>query len=174
MHAALLSVLAAVATNGPRVHIEVERGPSPVALVAREAQRNESRGLRRVDTRHEAVCESPCDAVVAVDAPAFFIAGADLMPSTNFNLPPQGEVTVRVRGGRRSSFLAGWVLAGLGAPVLIGGTVAMTLADDDQPRLRTGAVVASAGASLVLTGAILVATGRTRIRIERGAPDPRR
>lgn len=166
MHTALLSVLAAAAASGPRVHIEVERGPGPVALVAREAQRSESRGLRRVDSQREAACVSPCDAVVeTADAPAFFIAGPDLMPSTNFNLPPAGDVTVRVRGGRRSSFLAGWVLAGVGAPVLVGGAVAMTLADDNQPRLRTGAVIAGAGASLVLTGAILVATGRTRIRL---------
>lgn len=167
MHGVLLSFLAAAAASGPRVHIEVERGPAPVALVAREAQPAESRGIRRVDTQREAVCVSPCDAELdAPDAPAFFIAGPDLMPSTNFNLPPSGDVTVRVRGGRRSSFLAGWVLAGVGAPVLVGGTVAMTLADDDQPRLRTGAVIAGAGASLVLTGAILIATGRTRIRVE--------
>lgn len=167
MHGALLSVVAAAVASGPRVHIEVERGPSPVVLVAREAQRRELRGLERVDTTLEAACVSPCDSPVdASDAPAYFVAGPDLMPSTNFNLPPSGDVTVRVRGGRRSSFLAGWALAGVGAPALVGGAIAMTLADDDQPRLRTGAVIAGAGASLVLTGAILIATGRTRIRVQ--------
>ncbi len=167
MHAAVLAVIAAASTAGPRVHIEVERGPTPVVLVAREAEKSEVRGLRRVDTRRDGVCTSPCDAVVDVsEAPGFFIAGGPLLPSSTFDLPPSGEVTVRVRGGRRDSFLAGWVLAGVGAPALVGGAVAMTLADDDRDRLRVGAVVAGAGAALVLTGAILVATGRTRVRLK--------
>lgn len=166
MQAALLAVIAAAGSPGPRVHIEVERGPVPVVLVPREAQRAEVRGLRKVDVE-EGVCSSPCDAVLDVaEAPGFFVAGEQMLPSSTFDLPPTGEVTVRVRGGRRGSFLAGWVLAGVGAPALVGGAVAMTLADDDRQRLRVGAAVAGAGVSLVLTGAILVATGRTRVRVE--------
>jgi hypothetical protein len=46
------------------------------------------------------------------------------------------------------------------------GAALMTLADNDRQRLQTGAVVAGAGVSLVLTGAILIATGRTRVRVD--------
>jgi len=164
VHAGLLAVL--VATTGPRVHVEVERGPRPVVLIAREAGRAEVRGLREV-ALEQGVCVAPCDEVIdPSQAPGFFVAGAGMLPSSTFDLPPKGDVTVRVRGGRRGAFLAGWVLAGVGAPALVGGAVAMTLADDDRERLRVGAAVAGAGVSLVLTGAILVATGRTRVRVE--------
>lgn len=167
MAAALLAILVAGSVAGPRVHVEVERGAGSVVLVAREAVRAELRGLRRVDTEREGVCSAPCDLEVdATGAPGFFIAGPRILPSSTFDLPPGGDVTVRVRAGRRRSFLAGWVLAGVGAPALIGGAVTMTLADDDIGRLRVGGAVAGVGVSMVLTGAILVATGRTRVRVE--------
>jgi len=158
----MLAVVAAT-SSGPRVHVEVDRGPKAVVLVPRQSTLREVRGLQRVDP-HEGVCTSPCDAVV--DAGDAFVAGDGVLPSTPFGLPPAGEVTVRVRAGRRGAFLGGWVVLGVGGPSMIGGAVAMTLADDDPGRLRTGAVVAGAGAALVLTGAILIATGRTRVRVE--------
>jgi hypothetical protein len=106
------------AESGPRVHIEVERGPKSVVLVAREAQRAEVRGLRVV--RDSGVCTAPCDAQVATaQTPGFFVAGPGVLPSATFDLPNVPDVTVRVRAGRRPAFLAGWVLAGVGAPVLI-------------------------------------------------------
>ena len=167
MQSAVLAVLAAAASTSPRVHIEVERGPAAVVLVAREAQKAEVRGLRRVPVDHSVACAAPCDAPIDVaSATGFFVAGRDVLPSPTFDLPATGDVTVRVRAGRRSSFLAGWVMAGVGAPALVGGAAAMTLADDDRGRLRVGAAVAGVGAAFVLTGAILVATGRTRVRVE--------
>ena len=159
-----LAVAIAIATTspGPRVHLEVERGPAAVSLIAREAQRNEVRGLRRVRT--EAACVAPCDVVVNADAPGFFVAGDGVLPSSTFHLPPTGDVTIRVRAGRRSAFLTGWTLAGVGAPALITGATMMTLADDDAGRLRVGAAVAGVGVVMVVTGAILIATGRTKLR----------
>lgn len=168
MNAVVLAILAATAA-GPRVHVEVERGPKAVVLIAREAQRNEVRGLRRVDPRGG--CLAPCDADVDGDAPGFFVAGKDVMPSSTFLLPQQGDVTVRVRAGRRSSFLTGWTFAGLGAPALIAGATMMTLADDDTGRLRVGAAVAGVGVVMVVTGAILIATGRTKLRFESAPTD---
>lgn len=165
----LVGLLAAavVTAPGPRVHVEVERGPA-VSLYAREPTRREVRGLRAVSRDDAAaVCTAPCDRAVSVeDAPAFFVASPAALPSKPFLLPPSGDVTVRVRAGRRRGFLAGWVLAGVGAPALVSGAVLMTLADDDRTRLHTGAAVAGVGASMVLTGAILVATGRTRVRVD--------
>ncbi len=163
----LAAAAAMAAERGPRVHIEVERGPRAVVLIAREAQRAELRGLRPV--RDAGVCTAPCDVTIAVaERPGFFVAGSGVLPSTTFDLPATSDVTVRVRAGRRPAFLAGWVLAGLGAPVLLGGAATMTLADDDRDLLRTGAIVAGVGVSTLLTGAILVATGRTRVRVEAG------
>lgn len=160
----LALAVAIAATSGPRVHIEVERGPDAVALIAREAQRNEVRGLRPVHAK--AVCMAPCDAVVDAEAPGFFLAGKGVLPSSTFHLPPTGDVTVRVRAGRRSAFLTGWTLAGVGTPALIAGATMMTLADDDTDRLRVGAAVAGVGVVMVVTGAILIATGRTKLRFE--------
>lgn len=161
----VLGVAAALAgEQGPRVHIEVERGPKGVVLLAREAQRAEVRGLRVV--REGGVCTAPCDVEINVSqSPGFFVAGPGVLPSATFDLPSAPDVTVRVRAGRRPAFLAGWVLAGLGAPVLIGGATTMTLADDNRGLLQTGAVVAGVGVTTLLTGAILVATGRTRVRV---------
>ncbi len=45
----------------------------------------------------------------------------------------------------------------------------MTLADDERDRLRVGAAVAGVGVVMVVTGAILVATGRTKLRFEPAA-----
>lgn len=163
-----LAVAVASSTAGPRVHIEVERGPDAVVLIAREAQRNEVRGLRRVQA--EGVCTAPCDAVVSPEAPGFFVAGKGILPSSTFHLPATGDVTVRVRAGRRSAFLTGWTLAGVGAPALITGATMMTLADDEADRLRVGAAVAGVGVVMVVTGAILIATGRTKLRFESAAP----
>jgi hypothetical protein len=165
----MLSALLAIAVasgGGPRVHVEVERGPKAVVLVARQASARELRGLRRVEDDPATVCRAPCDVEVPADAPGFFVAGPGVLPSPHILLPPEGDVTVRVRAGRRGGFLAGWVLAGVGAPALVTGAALMTLADNDRQRLQTGAVVAGAGVSLVLTGAILIATGRTRVRVD--------
>ncbi|MGH1342904.1 MAG: hypothetical protein ACRBN8_15180 [Nannocystales bacterium] len=167
MNGLALAVAVAAAGSGPRVHIEVERGPGAVVLVAREAQRNEVRGLRRVRARP--VCSAPCDTVMNADAPGYFVAGEDVLPSSTFHLPESGDVTVRVRAGRRSAFLTGWTLAGVGAPALLAGATMMTLADDERDRLRVGAAVAGVGVVMVVTGAILVATGRTKLRFEPAA-----
>jgi len=167
MNGLALAIAVATTGTGPRVHLEVERGPDAVVLVAREAQRNEVRGLRRVQA--QAVCTAPCDAVVDPEAPGFFVAGKDVLPSSTFHLPPTGDVTVRIRAGRRSAFLTGWTLAGIGAPALITGATMMTLADDETDRLRVGAAVAGVGVVMVVTGAILIATGRTKLRFEPAA-----
>lgn len=168
MSALVLAILVA-ASAGPRVHVEVERGPKAVVLIAREAQRSEVRGLRRVDP--ETGCRAPCDAVMDGEAPGFFVAGKGVMPSSTFLLPPTGDVTVRVRAGRRSAFLTGWTFAGVGAPALIAGATMMTLADDDTDRLRVGAAVAGVGVVMVVTGAILIATGRTKLWFESAPAD---
>lgn len=167
MNGLAVAVAVAATAPGPRVHIEVERGPDAVVLIAREAQRNEIRGLRAVQA--EAVCTAPCDAVVDPQGPGFFVAGAGVLPSSTFQLPPSGDVTVRVRAGRRAAFLSGWSLAGVGSPALIAGATMMTLADDDVDRLRVGAAVAGVGVVMVVTGAILIATGRTKLRFESAA-----
>ncbi|MBV1856933.1 MAG: hypothetical protein KUG77_00885 [Nannocystaceae bacterium] len=164
MNGLALAVVAATTSTGPRVHLEVERGPEMVVLIAREAQPNEVRGLRRV--RAQAACTAPCDAVMSPEAPGFFVAGEDVLPSSTFHLPPTGDVTVRVRAGRRSAFLTGWTLAGVGAPALLAGATLMTLADDDAGRVRVGAAIAGVGVVMVVTGAILIATGRTKLRFE--------
>ncbi len=168
MNGLALAIAVATAGTGPRVHLEVERGPDAVVLIAREAQRNEVRGLRRVQA--QAVCTAPCDVVLNPEAPGYFVAGPDVLPSSTFHLPPSGDVTVRVRGGRRSAFLTGWTLAGAGSPALLAGATMMTLADDDTDRLRVGAAVAGVGVVMVVTGAILIATGRTKLRFEATAP----
>ncbi|MEM6296493.1 MAG: hypothetical protein AAGA54_34825 [Myxococcota bacterium] len=164
--AGLLALVAAATPPGPTVTIDVTRGPKPVTLIAREATRAEVRGLGGRSPMGPGVCTSPCEQVVAVDgAPGFFIAGPGVLPSSTFDLPPRGDVQLEVRAGRRAGFLAGWVLAGVGAPTLLTGATLMTFADDDRGRLRTGAVVAGAGAAVLITGAVLVATGRTRVRV---------
>lgn len=168
MNALAVAIAVASASAGPRVHLEVERGPDAVVLIARDAQRNEVRGLRRVEATP--ACVAPCDIVVDADAPGFFVAGQDVLPSSTFQLPPSGDVTVRVRAGRRSSFLTGWTLAGVGTPALLAGAAMMTLADDDTGRLRVGAAVAGVGVVMVVTGAILIATGRTKLRFESPSP----
>ncbi len=170
MNALAVAVAVAVAGPGPgpRVHLEVERGPKAVVLIAREAQPNEVRGIRRVDA--EATCTAPCDAVVDPEAPGFFVAGHGVLPSSTFHLPPTGDVTIRVRAGRRSAFLTGWTFAGVGAPALLAGATLMTLADDDTDRLRVGGAVAGVGVAMVLTGAILIAVGRTKLRFEETKP----
>lgn len=89
-HLALAAAVATAAEQGPRVHVEVERGPQAVALIPREAQRSEVRGLRRVDIGTG--CRAPCDAVLDADAPGYFVAGEGVMPSSTFRLPPRRTV----------------------------------------------------------------------------------
>lgn len=164
--AGVLAVLAAT-SSGPSVHIEV-RGDRSVALLARSIEAREARGLRpvQVDVDVATVCHAPCDRQVDVSAGAgFFIAARGVMPSREFDLPPQGEVTLKVRPGRRGSFIAGWVLAGLGGAGVLAGATTLTFADDDPDRQRTGAIVLGSGAVALVTGVVLIATGRTRVAL---------
>jgi hypothetical protein len=118
------------------------------------------------------ICDAPCDRVVDGSAgQLFFVGGRGVSRSKAFVLADQPPaVTLEVKPGRSAVLWGGWALTGVAAVGMLGGAGTMIFADDDRQRLGTGGLILGVGVAALVVGGILVAIGRTRIRLRPGAP----
>jgi hypothetical protein len=162
--------IAAALAVGPRVHIVVDPPEhGPVTLYAVEVDVMPGRLAQQVRRARTAACASPCDRVVDTSrSPAFEIAGARTTRSRAFTLPPDGRALVEVDPGRKGVFATGWVFAGIGGAALLGGVGTMVFADNDRRLLTAGGITLAAAIPLLIAGAVMVATSRTRVSVRHG------
>ena len=117
--------------------------------------------------RQEAVqvCAEPCDqAVDGRGGHAFVVGGVGLVPSRSFRLAQErGPLTLRVRPGPRPLWWAGWIVGAVGLGAALAGFGAATIGDGEAARIGFG--VTGAGAALLSAGVIMIAFGRTRVRV---------
>ena len=165
----------------PRVHIEADR--ENVRLMRIDAVYS---GLDGEGIMVRSVCKAPCDEVVdARKGHTYFLAGPGMIPSRGFRLKnTTGEVTARVDGGSTTARNVGWVLAGFGGAAVIGGAIMLPMglggnpilsaeggvAQDDRKAMATaGGIALGAGAALVVTGVVMIATSKTRLELVPGS-----
>lgn len=158
----------AEATAGPgrpRVHLEV-RGDRPLTLYESVAPAGPGPTRRRAATLHP-ICNAPCDRVVdGRQGQSFVLGGPGLSRSVPFSiLSSDTALTIHARPGRRALFVAGWVLASIGAAAVLAGAATLTAADDDRTLRRAGGFTFLAGVPFVAGGAVMIAFGRTRFRL---------
>jgi hypothetical protein len=167
---ALALATALAGATGPNVHIEVaptKRGP--VTLYGVELSATPGRFAQGVHRERWVACESPCDRVVDMSrGSAFQIGGPTTTRSRSFTLPPEGTARVVVKAGRKGAFVAGWVLSCLGGAGLVAGVGTMVFADNDNTLLTAGGITLGASLPLIIAGAVLVATSRTRVSVRPG------
>jgi hypothetical protein len=170
---------ALAAPTGPRVHIEVDpaddHAPAglvqrgPVVLYAVEVDVSPGRLADEVRRARWVACESPCDRVVDTSrSPAFQIGGPRTTRSRAFTLPPEGRALVEVDPGRKGVFATGWVFAGIGGAGLLAGVGTMVFADNDRRMLAAGGITLAAALPLLIAGAVMIATSRTRVSVRHG------
>ena len=111
------------------------------------------------------MCTAPCNSdIPETETGVFVVAGPRITPSTEFTLPPSGEVTLEIRVGRRAVYTAGWGLAAVGALGMIGSAATMTFADNNADLLRNGGIALGVSAGAAVTGIVMLALGRTQVR----------
>ena len=164
--------LALAAAIGPSVHIEVKPAKrAPVTLYGVELSATPGRFARGVRRARWTACESPCDRAVDLSrGSAFQIGGRKTTRSRSFTLPPDGDTIVEVKAGRKGAYVAGWVLSALGGGGVLGGVGTMIFADNDSTLLTAGGITLGASLPLVIAGAVLVATSRTRVSVRPATP----
>jgi hypothetical protein len=169
--AVLLGGSRALADDGPRVHID---SSVPVALAL-----DEERGWRvwpswrhtwrELDTP---VCDSPCDKVIP--AGVYVIAGP-FPKSAPFSLPdPRSDLTITVQSGSYGRRTAGLWAVIFGGVFFGMGPGLLTLGVTTQSAAGTAAAAGewvTAGLT-VITGAVLMATSGTKIKIQKSGVGP--
>ncbi|MBL9100103.1 MAG: hypothetical protein JNL82_04040 [Myxococcales bacterium] len=116
------------------------------------------------------VCMAPCDEVIdGSGGQSFFFGGDRMMPSRKFTLREHdGDMTAVVRPGRMGVWVGGLLLTSTGlAPLLAGAVfVAVPRSSSSSSNLRpTGAVLLGVGAGMLISGALMLALGRTRVEL---------
>ncbi|UQA62852.1 hypothetical protein [Polyangium aurulentum] len=164
----------------PRVHIEADR--NDVRLMRIDAIYS---GLDGEGIMVRPVCNAPCDEVVdARKGHTYFLAGPGMIPSRGFRLKnSSGDVTARVDGGSTTARNVGFVLAGFGGAALVGGAIMLPMGlagnpvlssdggvaqDDRQTMVTAGGIALGAGAALVVTGVVMIATSKTQLELVPG------
>lgn len=151
--------------GAPRIHVEVE-GDGTVLLhrvVADIAGANISGVVSR------AVCRAPCDEVIdGRGGESFFFGGSNPTVSRRFELVDKtGDVTARVRPGKRGLYVGGFILVGIGGTIALGG-VAMLAMPRPTSALRSfkvpGAATLGTGAAMLAGGIPMMVFGRTRVK----------
>ena len=156
------------APGRPRVHIDIEgRGSTDVRLFEVRRQPDTGRLDGGYTSKDVEVCAAPCNQVVdGREGQQFAIGGRGISRSLTFTIiDAPAELKIGVRPGRRALMIAGWVLASVGAAAVIGGATTLTLADDDDDKRKGGGYAFLAGLPLVAGGGVMIAFGRTRVRL---------
>lgn len=152
-----------------RIHIDVDP-PAQVVLYEETIEPDPSAlGGPRTRRRSTPICEAPCDRTIDVGPGRYVsVGGPRLTRSSPFLLAAaQPEVNVGVRPGAKALTVFGWIFAGVGAGGLIGGATTLTFADNDTSLLRTGGIILGASIPLIVAGGLMIARGRTKIRVNR-------
>ncbi len=121
-------------------------------------------------TRYRIVCTAPCDTILHADAgQRFFFGGEDGVPRSRiFSLTGTGpRVHATVRPGRQSRLTAGAVATPIGAASVVVGIVNLSINRDMDQLLVPGILLVSLGSALLATGAAMLLTARTRVRLTR-------
>jgi len=120
-----------------------------------------------------AICSAPCDRVVdGSRGQTFFFAGDRITPSRRFTLDEHdGPMLARVRPGRIGVLTGGILFTSLSIAPLISGTLYLSLnAHSNRSGHSTrdaGIVLSAVGVSMLVTGIIMIAFGRTRVELYR-------
>ncbi len=165
------------APGRPRVHIDIEgRGSADVRMYEVQSRPDTARLDGARTATDVEVCAAPCDQIVdGREGQQFAIGGRGISRSLTFSIiDAPAELNVTVRPGRRGLMIAGWILASVGAAAVIGGATTLTLADDDDDKRKGGGFAFLAGLPLVAGGGVMVAFGRTRVRLGERAERRRR
>lgn len=120
-----------------------------------------------------AICTAPCDRVVdGSRGQTFFFAGDRITPSRRFTLEEHdGPMLARVRPGRIGVLTGGILFTSLSLAPLISGTLYLSLnAQNNRSGHSTrdaGIVLSAVGVSMLVSGIIMIALGRTRVELYR-------
>lgn len=165
------------APGRPKVHLELEgRGAGADVRLYEIRPKSAAAPAEDGTATDVEVCAAPCDEIIDGRAgQQFAVDGKGVSRSLSFSLiDAPSELTIRVRPGRRALAIAGWIVASVGAAAVVGGATALTLSDDDDTRRKAGGYTFLAGLPLVAGGGVMIAFGRTRVRIGPAASRPRR
>jgi hypothetical protein len=127
------------------------------------------------------VCVAPCDQVIdARKRQTFFFGAEGMVPSRGFKLSRlDGDIVAHVHGGSYVARQVGFLLGAFGGAAVLGGATMLgvgyaqrgthlssegKIVEGPNPNLTTGGlIVLGAGAAVVTTAIVLVATAKTRI-----------
>ena len=157
--ALMLLVVPTGAAAQTKVHIESDHEET---RLERAVPHYDARG--RLRNYWTAVCEAPCDQVVWSGL-EYRIAGPGMRSSAPFTVT--GPATkLHVAGGSTGSFIAGFVVLGAGAGLVVG--TAMWSAFDTfmtghETEKRTMYILIGTGAALAVVGGVLLATSSTSV-----------
>lgn len=132
-------------------------------------------------------CVAPCDKVVeGRKGQSFFVGAPGMMPSRGFGLESyHDDLTVHVDGGSMAARQGGYLASALGGVAMAGGGIMLAfgyggsdsrlsdgkIVEGRNPALTTGGFVAiGAGAAVLATGIVLVATNSTSIELVSATP----
>jgi hypothetical protein len=168
----------------PHLHIETTR-PAAVRLFEISTQMYAG-GPRWGNYPQQAqqvrpVCRAPCDRVIdGTPGQSFVFGGEGISPSRRFTLDEhEGPLLARVRPGRAGVLVGGVLLTSLSIAPLITGTLFLSLsqhtAPDGSHGTRNAGITLSAVAfSMLVSGIIMIARGRTKVELYRRQAAQRR
>ncbi len=150
---------------GPRVHIVPSR-PAAVQLFELTLERTPGGQYSPYRGAYRSLCTAPCGEVVAArPGRLLFFGGAGITPSRLLELPETpGDLSVRVRPGRRAVRSVGIALISVGAiGVVAGGLLRRVESSITHGEIRHGdsTAILVTSASLLVGGVVMYVLGRT-------------
>ena len=162
----------------PRLHIDTTAS-RPVRLFEISAQPINSPNIpwgsfsQNPQPVARPVCRAPCDRVIDGSyGQSFYFGGNGVTPSRRFTLDEHdGPMLARVRPGRPGVFVGGVLLTSMSVAPLLTGTLFLALTSHAQRSADTtrnaGVALSAVGVSMLLSGILTVAFGRTRWELYR-------